>query len=266
MAHYAEKEWDHFLHATDVGRALDHVGRIFGGFVTEAESTIKGIWDLNPLRAVVDPKGFWHSVSGALEHLEALTGLDGEHKAEESWKDLGKGIVHWDEWSTDPFTAAGESRFRRSDGAPSGRRVVEAVQARPPRGGCCRGAQGISRPERPADCQTRRRTTTRHSATNRHGAKRRKVGSPSPRPQARTRCRLTGSPNRRVRPPRNRQRVHASKPMVDPASQRAHAPSLLDLGPAAGPSSPATAVRASSCVGQQPDTYRNRQAMTITDR
>jgi hypothetical protein len=111
MAHYAEKEWDHFLHATDVGRALDHVGRIFGGFITEAESTIKGIWDLNPLRAVVDPKGFWHSMSGALEHLEALTGLDGEHKAEESWKEEGKGLVHWDEWSTDPFTAAGESVY-----------------------------------------------------------------------------------------------------------------------------------------------------------
>src|SRR6185437_9906979 len=111
MARYAEKEWDHFLHATDVGRALDHVGRILGGFATEAESTIKGIWDLNPLRAVADPKGFWHSVSGALEHLEALTGLNGEHKAEESWKEEGKGLVHWDEWSTDPFTAAGKSVF-----------------------------------------------------------------------------------------------------------------------------------------------------------
>jgi hypothetical protein len=111
MAYYAEKEWDHFLHATDVGRTLDHVGRIFGGLVTEAEGTLKGIWNFFPLRAVVDPKGFWQSVSGSLEHLEALTGLDGAQKAEESWKEEAKGLVHWDEWSTDPFTAAGESLF-----------------------------------------------------------------------------------------------------------------------------------------------------------
>ncbi|WP_156751558.1 ADP-ribosyltransferse [Mycobacterium sp. 1245111.1] len=111
MAHYAEKEWDHFLHATDVGRALDHVGRVFGGFVTEAEGTLKGIWNFNPLRAVVDPKGFWQSISGSLEHLEALTGLDGGQKAEEAWKEEAKGLVHWDEWSTDPFTAAGETIF-----------------------------------------------------------------------------------------------------------------------------------------------------------
>ncbi len=111
MAHYAAKEWDHFLHATDVGRALDHFGRTCGGFLREAESTVKGMWTLNPLRAVVDPKGFWQSVSGAVEKLEALTGADGEQKAEESWKELGKGIVHWDEWSTDPFTATGETLF-----------------------------------------------------------------------------------------------------------------------------------------------------------
>ena len=111
MAHYAAKEWDHFLHATDIGRALDHFGRTCGGFLREAESTIEGMWTLNPLRAVVDPKGFWQAVSGAVEKLEALTGADGELKAEESWKELGKGIVHWDEWSTDPFTATGETLF-----------------------------------------------------------------------------------------------------------------------------------------------------------
>jgi hypothetical protein len=111
MARYAEKEWDHFLHATDVGRALDHFGQICGGALSEAESTLEGMWDLNPARAVVDPKGFWHSVSGALEKLESLTGLDGEQKLEESWKDLGKNVLHWDEWATDPFGAAGESLF-----------------------------------------------------------------------------------------------------------------------------------------------------------
>ncbi len=111
MARYAEKEWDHFLHDTDVGRALDHVGQMCKGVFTEAEGFVKSFWTFNPLRAVVDPKGFWHSVSGAVDKLESLTGLEGEQKLEESWKELGKDTVHWDEWSTNPFKAAGESAF-----------------------------------------------------------------------------------------------------------------------------------------------------------
>jgi hypothetical protein len=111
MARYAEKEWDHFLHNTDVGRAIDHFGQICGGVLSEAESTLRGMWNLNPARAVIDPKGFWHSVSGALERLESLSGIYGEKKFEESWEQLGKNVLHWDEWATDPFTAAGESLF-----------------------------------------------------------------------------------------------------------------------------------------------------------
>ena len=114
MARYAEKEWDHFLHDTDVGRALDHVGQICKGVFTEAEGFVKSFWTFNPARAVVDPKGFWHSVSGAVDKLESLTGLEGEQRLKESWKELGKDTVHWDEWSTNPFQAAGETLF---DGA-----------------------------------------------------------------------------------------------------------------------------------------------------
>ena len=111
MARYAEKEWDHFLHDTDVGRALDHVGQMCKGVFTEAEGFVKSFWTFNPARAVVDPKGFWHSVSGAVDKLESLTGLEGEQRLKESWKELGKDTVHWDEWSTNPFQAAGESAF-----------------------------------------------------------------------------------------------------------------------------------------------------------
>jgi hypothetical protein len=111
MARYAEKEWDHFLHATDVGRALDHFGQFCSGGISEAESTVKALWTLNPARAFVDPKGFWHSVSGALEKLGSLTGADGEKKLEESWKELGKDVTHWDEWSINPLKAAGETAF-----------------------------------------------------------------------------------------------------------------------------------------------------------
>jgi hypothetical protein len=37
--------------------------------------------------------------------------LEGEQRLKESWKELGKDTVHWDEWSTNPFQAAGESAF-----------------------------------------------------------------------------------------------------------------------------------------------------------
>jgi hypothetical protein len=111
MARYAEKEWDHFLHDTDVGRVLDHVGQICKGLFTEAEGFVQSFWTLNLARAVIDPKGFWHSVSGAVDKVESLTGLEGEQRLKESWKELGKDTVHWDEWSTNPFQAAGESAF-----------------------------------------------------------------------------------------------------------------------------------------------------------
>jgi hypothetical protein len=111
MTRYAEKEWDHFLHATEVGRALDHFGQICSGVLSEAESAVKGVWNLSPARALIDPKGFWHSLSGSVEKFESLTGLDGKQKLEESWKELGKDVVHLDEWSTNPLKAAGESAF-----------------------------------------------------------------------------------------------------------------------------------------------------------
>ncbi len=111
MARYAEKEWDHFLHDTDIGRALDHAGQICKGVFTEAEGLVKSVWNCNPARVIVDPDGFWHSVSGAVDKLESLAGFEGEQKLKESWKELGKDTVHWDEWSSNPFQAAGESVF-----------------------------------------------------------------------------------------------------------------------------------------------------------
>jgi len=111
MAGYAEKEWDHFLHDTDAGRAFDHVGRMCKGVVTEAEGFVKSYWTFSPVRAVIDPDGFWHSVSGTVDKVESLTGSEGEQRFKDSWKELGKDTVHWDEWSTNPSQAAGESLF-----------------------------------------------------------------------------------------------------------------------------------------------------------
>jgi hypothetical protein len=111
MARYAEKEWNHFLHDTDVGRALDDVGKMCKGVFIEAEGFVKSFGTLNPARAVVDPNGFYHSVFGLEDKLESLTGLNGEQRFKESWKELGKDTVHWDEWKTNPFQAAGETLF-----------------------------------------------------------------------------------------------------------------------------------------------------------
>ena len=144
MTRYADKEWDHFLHTTEVGRALDHFGQICAGVFSEAESTVKGIWTLNPVRLLVDPKGFWHSISGSLEKLEALSGLDGEQKFAESWKDLGKDLAHWDEWSINPFKAAGETAFDVGTFLLPGGAAVENLEVWPPGRRCRRGSQRFS--------------------------------------------------------------------------------------------------------------------------
>ena len=82
MARYAEKEWDHFLHDTDVGRALDHVGQMCKGVFTEAEGFVQSFWTFNPARAVVDPKGFWHSVSGAVDKAGIADWIRGRAEAQ----------------------------------------------------------------------------------------------------------------------------------------------------------------------------------------
>ena len=193
MARYAEKEWDHFLHDTDVGRALDHVGQMCKGVFTEAEGFVKSFWTFNPARAVVDPKGFWHSVSGAVDKLESLTGLEGEQRLKESWKELGKDTVHWDEWSTNPFQAAGEIAVRWGDDASAGWRFGEIAHAGPRRGGSCRGAQGPSPAHATVTAESsasRQSSTTERSAEKRTAAARAAAGS---RTKAqRPRCRRMG--------------------------------------------------------------------------
>ena len=84
--------------------------RYFEGVGGEVVGIIEDtFWTFNPLRAIVDPDGFYHSVAGAITSIEPLVGLDGEQSFKEGWKDLGKGVTHWDEWSTDPFRAGGET-------------------------------------------------------------------------------------------------------------------------------------------------------------
>ncbi len=222
MARYADKEWDHFLHTTEVGRALDHFGQICVGVFSEAESTVKGIWTLNPVRLLVDPKGFWHSMSGSLEKLEALSGLDGEQKCAESWKDLGKDLAHWDEWSINPFKAAGETAFdvgtfllpggAASKTSKFGHLAADAAEApkgfRPPTPGRLPNPAPHDNPP-PTERATKKRTARARTETQEPAATvwadrvensgRSKASRPQPRNMRSSRCLRPGSHRHRHR-------------------------------------------------------------------
>ena len=105
MGDYATKQWDQFLHGTDVGRAIDQVGQYAKGMWGEAFGFVKGIWGLSSTRAMLDPVGFYHDTRDEVEGALPLVGLgpDGGPGVGESWKTLGKGIVHWDEWERIPL-------------------------------------------------------------------------------------------------------------------------------------------------------------------
>ncbi len=218
MGRYAEKEWDHFLHGTDVGRALDHVGQIGGGVLTEAGGVIQGFWNLNPVRAFVDPDGFWHSVDGTLDHLESLAGLDGEQSFKEAWKDLGKDVVHWDEWSQNPFKAAGESAFDLATLAVPG----GALSKLPKLGRVA--ADAAERSEEFHPPAPLRESAPSHDAPAPRN-ERPRGGQPAPAPKSKgpmPPCGLTESKN-----PVGQKLAadNGSKPVAEPATSAAHAPS-----------------------------------------
>jgi hypothetical protein len=113
MGRYAGKEWDHFLHGTQVGRAINQVGQFGKGLGEEAGGLVKDGWTYGLVRAAVDPKGWYHSWEQMADGMAPLVGLGGDHApgVAQAWKDLGKNAVHWDEWQTNPAEAAGKSTF-----------------------------------------------------------------------------------------------------------------------------------------------------------
>jgi hypothetical protein len=256
MARYAEKEWDHFLHDTDVGRALDHVGQMCKGVFTEAEGFIKSFWTFNPARAVVDPKGFWHSVSGAVDKLESLTGLEGEQSLKESWKALGKDTVHWDEWSTNPFQAAGETLF---DGAtmliPGG-----ALEKLPMLG---RAAAEVA--EAPKDLHLPTPSRLPDAAPHDNPPPRSeplRSGQPQPAPQPDPAPKPKGALppyglTESKAPAGQKPPVAAPKPAVEPANAAAHAdpstPKVVSHEPA---STPPTTLPGAQAHGGAPSAYQ----------
>src|SRR5947209_10467442 len=111
MGHDAARQWDQFLHGTDVGRAINQVGQYAKGAWSEAGGLVKGVWDISSFRMMFDPIGYGKEVSGQIEGALPLVALGGEGAPGfwDSWKGLGKGVVHWDEWDQNPAEAAGRT-------------------------------------------------------------------------------------------------------------------------------------------------------------
>jgi hypothetical protein len=113
MGRWADKEWDHLLHGTPVGRAVNQIAQFDKGFLEEAGGLIKDGWTYGPLRGMVDPQGWYDSWKQMIGGMAPLVGLGGDHapSVADAWKTLGKNAVHWDEWKTNPAEAAGKSTF-----------------------------------------------------------------------------------------------------------------------------------------------------------
>ena len=144
MTRYAEKEWDHFLHATDVGRALDHFGQICGGVLSEAESTVKGFWNLNPAAGLRRSKGLlalrlWRTRKTGNAHRgrrrAEIRGL--VEGARQRRPPLGR-MEH------QPLQGRRRIRFRYRHTLGPGRGVIETLQTWPRRGRRRRGSQGAT--------------------------------------------------------------------------------------------------------------------------
>ncbi|OMC42388.1 hypothetical protein A5744_15895 [Mycobacterium sp. IS-1264] len=111
MGDYASREWDQFLHGTEVGRAINQVGQYAKGVYAEAGDTLAGLYDISQLRLLFDPVGYAKNMGEMAEGALPLFGLgpDGAPGVLESWKEVGKSLSHWDEWDTNPASAAGRS-------------------------------------------------------------------------------------------------------------------------------------------------------------
>lgn len=113
MAHWAGKEWDHFLHGTPVGRALNQVGQTVKGFGVEGYDFLEQLAKFSPNRLQTDPIGYAKDVYGMVSGAAPLVGLgpDGGPGVADSWKSLGKDVTHWDEWGSNPAEALGKTLF-----------------------------------------------------------------------------------------------------------------------------------------------------------
>ncbi len=113
IASAADKEWDQFLHGTDVGGVINQLGQYASGAWGRgfdiAEETVTHAWDYSLPRMVLDTDGYLDDVKGQFEAVAPLVGLggDGAPGVADVWKQLGKDTVHWDMWAENPAKAAG---------------------------------------------------------------------------------------------------------------------------------------------------------------
>ena len=209
MARYAEKEWDHFLHAHRCRPGPGSLSaRSASGVFTEAEGLVKGFWTLTQREPSSTRKASGTPSLARSTKLESLTGLEGEQRLKESWKELGKDTVHWDEWSINPFKAAGESAFDLGDVAPPGWRVWRNFPWWAARGGRRGGAQRASLP---APGRLPEPAPHDNPPPRNEPPKARTAGSPHRSPKAR--CHRMGSPSQKRRRPeaQSLQRLQAGR-------------------------------------------------------
>ncbi|WP_431233244.1 ADP-ribosyltransferse [Mycolicibacterium psychrotolerans] len=113
MGKFADREWNQFLHGTEVGRLIDLDLRFTKGFFGQAENLVKDNWKYGPLRAMTQPDRWFNDWKETVTGMAPLVGLggDGAPGVGESWKDAGKGFVHSDLWSKDPAEGLGANLF-----------------------------------------------------------------------------------------------------------------------------------------------------------
>lgn len=115
IATVADKEWDQFLHGTEVGRAINQVGQVFKGAGLEAGGMVKdlaeSVWKYNLPRMLIDTDGYVDDVKDQFNQMAPLVGLGGDHAPGvlDVWKQVGKDVTHWDMWGTNPAEALGRS-------------------------------------------------------------------------------------------------------------------------------------------------------------
>jgi hypothetical protein len=109
MGDYAARQWDPF--ARNVGHAIGQLGQFYQGVGEELLALGKGVWEISAVREMIDPAGYFDSLGGVVGGLAPLVGAAGEHgpAVSEAWKQLGKGLTHWDEWRTNPLEALGKT-------------------------------------------------------------------------------------------------------------------------------------------------------------
>ncbi len=173
MGRYAEKEWDHFLHETATGRALNQFGQFENGAWEEAGGMLKDLlWTYSDTRKAIDPQGYHRDLEALGRGLAPLVGLGGGPDAPgvgHAWKEFGKQAVHWDEWTTNPAEAAGRSVVDvatlalpvAGEEATAVRTTMRAADAAADAARVERPLENLPLPKPPRRCPSRPRLCTR---------------------------------------------------------------------------------------------------------